>query len=353
MSAFASERLGRTERAERVREALFQVGLPWRSRRRSLASSPAASVNASPWRGRRVIPPEVLLCDEPTSALDVSLAATVLNLIGRLRRELGMAVLFVTHDLAAAPDGRRPDRGDVPRAASSRSAPRTSCASRRSHPYTKALLSTVPDLDRPKHAWRASRRTRSSPRAGAQFHPRCPVAVPSCSIDSPALVGWASTRRGLGRWPAPSSPRSRWALPAPGRRRRGRAEVAVAEPYTPSVVVRGLARARRGPRRHTALTVIEPDRPRRLRRPGARRRAGARDRPPRADHPVGAAVHPAFPCRGAPRDRRGRPATSSAGSSTACGRACWPPARDRLGGRGRRADRARRRVSSADGSTTS
>ena len=49
-----------------------------------------------------VVPPSLLLCDEPTSALDVSLAATALNMLAELRRELGMAMLFVTHDLAAA-----------------------------------------------------------------------------------------------------------------------------------------------------------------------------------------------------------------------------------------------------------
>ena len=86
-----------------------------------------------------VVPPAVLLCDEPTSALDVSLAATVLNLIGRLRRELGMAVLFVTHDLAAARVvadriavmylGRIVEFGPADEV---RAAP--------AHPYTRALL---------------------------------------------------------------------------------------------------------------------------------------------------------------------------------------------------------------------
>jgi peptide/nickel transport system ATP-binding protein len=49
-----------------------------------------------------VVPPRLLLCDEPTSALDASLAATTLNMLGRLRRDLGMAMLFVTHDLSVA-----------------------------------------------------------------------------------------------------------------------------------------------------------------------------------------------------------------------------------------------------------
>ncbi len=88
-------------------------------------------------------PPELLLCDEPISALDASLAATVLNLLGELRRELGFAMVFVTHDLAAArlvadriavmTEGRLVEQGapdDIIR--------------RPTHDYTRALLSAVP-----------------------------------------------------------------------------------------------------------------------------------------------------------------------------------------------------------------
>src|SRR5581483_9657813 len=86
-----SEGLGARARQEKVVEALRLVGLP-----AEVAAARAGQLSG----GQRqrvalaratVVPPEVLLCDEPTSALDVSLAATVLNLLGRIRRELGMA----------------------------------------------------------------------------------------------------------------------------------------------------------------------------------------------------------------------------------------------------------------------
>jgi peptide/nickel transport system ATP-binding protein len=94
--------LTRTERRERVIEALGTVGLS-----PDFASARPADLSG----GQRqrvaiaraiVVPPSLLLCDEPTSALDVSLAAGIINLLGRLRRRFEMATLFVTHDLAAA-----------------------------------------------------------------------------------------------------------------------------------------------------------------------------------------------------------------------------------------------------------
>jgi peptide/nickel transport system ATP-binding protein len=93
---------GRAERRAQVLEAMATVGLA------------DGLINVRPAQlsgGQRqrvaiaravVVPPRLLLCDEPTSALDVSVAAGVLNLLGDLRRRLGMALVFVTHDLAVA-----------------------------------------------------------------------------------------------------------------------------------------------------------------------------------------------------------------------------------------------------------
>ncbi len=94
--------LSKAERLQKVGRALEMVGLD-----ESLMSSLPAGLSIGQCQraviARAIIvPPKLLLCDEPISALDVSLAATTLNLLGEIRRRLDMAVLFVTHDLAAA-----------------------------------------------------------------------------------------------------------------------------------------------------------------------------------------------------------------------------------------------------------
>jgi peptide/nickel transport system ATP-binding protein len=131
-----------------------------------------------------VVPPEVLLCDEPTSALDVSLAATVLNLVQSLRHELGMAVLFVTHDLSVARIvadriavmylGRIVEIGNAEELIR---APK--------HPYTKALLAAVPDFGVTPDPLKGEPASPLSPPPGCAFHPRCPIAAPECA--DPAL----------------------------------------------------------------------------------------------------------------------------------------------------------------------
>jgi peptide/nickel transport system ATP-binding protein len=171
--------IGRRERAGKVREALAHVGLP-----AEVAKAKAGQLSG----GQRqrvclaratVVPPAVLLCDEPTSALDVSLAASVINLIGRLRRELGMAVLFVTHDLSVARIvadriavmylGRVVEFGDADQ-----------ITSNPSHPYTRALIGAVPDVGREPVALKGEPASPLKPPSGCAFHPRCPKKVDVC-----------------------------------------------------------------------------------------------------------------------------------------------------------------------------
>ncbi|MFJ8602457.1 ATP-binding cassette domain-containing protein [Streptomyces shenzhenensis] len=145
--AVTASGLSRAERRTAVTDALATVGLPAdtaRARGDQLSGGQRQRVVIA---RAVIVPPRVLLCDEPTSALDVTLAATVLDLLGRLRRELGMSVLFVTHDLAAA--RVIADRIAVMRAGRIiEEGPTERVCSRPAEDYTRTLLDAVPG---PRH----------------------------------------------------------------------------------------------------------------------------------------------------------------------------------------------------------
>jgi peptide/nickel transport system ATP-binding protein len=189
-----SEHMSRADRAERVQAALRQVGLPPEvAESKPLQLSGGQRQRAALARAT-VVPPDVLLCDEPTSALDVSLAATVLNLIGQLRRDLGVAIIFVTHDLAAARVvadriavmylGRIVELGDA-----------EDICRAPAHPYTQALLAAVPDLARRKVRLQGEPASPLDPPSGCEFHPRCPVAIESCATDPAPLLPFGDQGR--------------------------------------------------------------------------------------------------------------------------------------------------------------
>lgn len=182
----------RTQRRDRVDQALRQVGLP----------PDVAGVKASSLSGGQrqrvafaraiIVPPSLLLCDEPTSALDASLAASVLNLLQELRRELGMAVMFVTHDLAAA--RFISDRiavmylGQIVEVA-----PTEELISNPQHPYTKALLAAVPSPGTSPARLPGEPASPLAIPSGCAFHPRCGERLPRCASDVPTLVSTDGT----------------------------------------------------------------------------------------------------------------------------------------------------------------
>jgi peptide/nickel transport system ATP-binding protein len=188
--------LNRTDRREKVDAALHQVGLP----------PDVASVKASMLSGGQrqrvafaraiIVPPRLLLCDEPTSALDASLAASVLNLLQELRRELGMAVMFVTHDLAVA--RFIADRiavmylGQIVELA-----PTEDLINSPKHPYTKALLAAVPSPGKDPVRLPGEPASPLAVPSGCAFHPRCTERVDQCDSVVPNLLSTDHVTRHL------------------------------------------------------------------------------------------------------------------------------------------------------------
>jgi peptide/nickel transport system ATP-binding protein len=174
-----STAMSRAQRRDAVAEVLLRVGLPAdvaKSRAGQLSGGQRQRVSLA---RATVVPPSVLLCDEPTSALDVSLAASVLNLIGDLRRTLDMSVVFVTHDLSVARVvadrvavmylGRIVEVG-----------PAEQVIGNPAHPYTQALVDSIPDLGRESRPLPGEPASPLSPPTGCAFHPRCEIAVETC-----------------------------------------------------------------------------------------------------------------------------------------------------------------------------
>ncbi len=177
-------------RTRRITELLSLVGLPSGATERLPHEFSGGQRQRIAIARALSIQPDMLIADEIVSALDVSIQAQILNLLLDLQRDLGLAILFVSHDLRVVRHlahrvavmylGRVVEIGDADAVFTSPL-----------HPYTQALLRAVPQM-------RAGRRDETvalagelpsslAIPAGCPFHPRCPLAFDRCRIQAPAL----------------------------------------------------------------------------------------------------------------------------------------------------------------------
>jgi peptide/nickel transport system ATP-binding protein len=179
----------RRQRDDYVADILQRVGLDPRLMRRFPHQFSGGQRSRIGIARALAVEPRFLVCDEAVAALDVSVQAQVLNLFVRLREELGLTYLFISHDLAVI--RHLSDRvvvmylGRVVETAAARAlfaTPR--------HPYTQALLAELPRMDLRRRDYVPIRGEIPSPLAppsGCHFHPRCPHAFERCRHEAPAL----------------------------------------------------------------------------------------------------------------------------------------------------------------------
>ena len=136
------------------------------------------------------VQPEFIVCDEAVAALDVSIQAQVLNLFMKLRAELELTYLFISHDIGVVE--HLADRVAIMYLGRIvEMAPTEELFARPNHPYTQALLREVPRIDTRQHAFEPIKGEIPSPLdppSGCHFHPRCPHAFKPCREEQPKLV---------------------------------------------------------------------------------------------------------------------------------------------------------------------
>lgn len=136
-----------------------------------------------------VLSPEIIILDEPTSALDVSIQAQIMNSLKKLKKELGLGMIYITHDIALASDlcdeigvmygGEIVEIGSI-----------EDVLLDPLHPYTKKLISSIPLLrgERIPEFIPGAPPDLVNPPSGCRFHPRCSYKMEKCVVESPPLI---------------------------------------------------------------------------------------------------------------------------------------------------------------------
>jgi oligopeptide/dipeptide ABC transporter ATP-binding protein len=178
------------ERRHRVTELLDKIGLgTWAQNRYPHEFSGGQRQRIAIARAI-ALRPSLVIADEPVSALDVSVRSQILNLMSDLKDEMGMAYLFISHDLSVV--RHMADRVAVMYLGRIvETATRDELFAHPKHPYTKALMAANPIPGQGKRRQRAILTgdvpSPVSPPTGCAFHPRCPLAIDSCKTIEPIL----------------------------------------------------------------------------------------------------------------------------------------------------------------------
>ncbi|MFD2616144.1 ABC transporter ATP-binding protein [Terrilactibacillus laevilacticus] len=178
----------RAEREKRVNDVIESVGLSQKQLQRYPHEFSGGQRQRISIARSLMLKPKLIIADEPVSALDVSIQAQILNLLKELQKEYNLTYLFISHDLSVVKHVS--DRVAVMYLGKIiEMADKNDIYKNPKHPYTKALLSSVPipdpDVQRERIILKGDLPSPTNIPSGCPFHSRCPISTDKCRVDIP------------------------------------------------------------------------------------------------------------------------------------------------------------------------